>query len=71
MFGGGRGAWPLCLDGGGRVGGFDGILYALNVRDGSEGWSYQLTVQILASCAVGQGKIIALTDKGTVACFGE
>ncbi|MCE2811044.1 MAG: hypothetical protein LW850_11655 [Planctomycetaceae bacterium] len=30
-----------------------------------------MTGQILASCAVGQGKIIALTDKGTVACFGE
>jgi len=64
-------ASPVICDGRVWVGGLDGNLYALNVLDGSEVWSYQLTGQILASCAVGQGKIIALTDKGTVACFGE
>lgn len=64
-------ASPVICDGRVWVGGLDGNLYALNVLDGTEVWSYQLSGQLLASCAVGQGKIIALTDKGTVACFGE
>jgi outer membrane protein assembly factor BamB len=64
-------ASPVICDGRVWVGGLDGNLYAFSVESGTEVWSYQLSGQLLASCAIGHGKIIAVTDKGTVACFGE
>jgi outer membrane protein assembly factor BamB len=64
-------ASPVICDARVWVGGLDGKLAALDIRDGSEVWSFQLTGQVLASVAIGQGKIIAVTDKGNIACFGE
>jgi outer membrane protein assembly factor BamB len=64
-------ASPVICDSRVWVGGLDGNLYAFNTADGSESWSYQLSGQLLASCAIAQGRIIAVTDKGTVACFGQ
>ncbi|MBU6385117.1 MAG: PQQ-binding-like beta-propeller repeat protein [Planctomycetes bacterium] len=64
-------ASPVICDDRVWVGGLDGKLVALNIADGAEVWSYQLTGQVLASVAIGQGKMIALTDKGNIACFGE
>lgn len=64
-------ASPVICDARVWVGGLDGNLYAFNAADGTEAWSYQLSGQLLASCAIGEGKILAVTDKGTVACFGE
>lgn len=64
-------ASPVICDGRVWVGSLDGNLYAFSIADGTQTWSFQLTGQLLASCAIGQGKIIAVTDKGTVACFGE
>jgi len=64
-------ASPVICDGRVWVGSLDGNLYGFNLTDGSEVWSYQLSGQLLASCAIGQGKIIAVTDKGSIACFGN
>jgi len=64
-------ASPVICDGRVWVGSLDGNLYGFNLVDGAEVWSYQLSGQLLASCAIGQGKIIAVTDKGSIACFGE
>ena len=64
-------ASPVICDGRVWVGSLDGNLYGFNLVDGSEVWSYQLSGQLLASCAIGQGRIIAVTDKGSIACFGE
>jgi outer membrane protein assembly factor BamB len=64
-------ASPVICDARVWVGGLDGNLYAFHTADGTEAWSYQLSGQLLASFAIGEGKILAVTDKGTVACFGE
>lgn len=64
-------ASPVICDGRVWVGGLDGNVYAFRADDGTEVWNYQLSGQLLASFAIGHGKIIAVTDKGTVACFGE
>ena len=64
-------ASPVVCDGRVWVGGLDGNLFAFDAEDGKESWSYQLTGQLIASPAIGNGKILAVTDKGTIACFGE
>jgi outer membrane protein assembly factor BamB len=64
-------ASPVICDGRVWVGGLDGNFYAFNIADGTEAWSYQLSGQLLASCAIGEGRILVVTDKGTIACFGE
>jgi outer membrane protein assembly factor BamB len=62
---------PVLCDQRAWIGSSDGKVYAFQLEDGKESWSYQLSGSILAAPAISNNKLVIATEKGTVACFGE
>jgi outer membrane protein assembly factor BamB len=49
------------------VGGLDGQVYALSAQDGSERWHVQLTSEVIAPPAIGDGTVVVRTNDGRLA----
>ena len=62
---------PVICDGRAWVCSTDGMVYAFDLKDGAETWSFQLAGQILASPAIAEDRLVIATEKGTVVCFGK
>lgn len=62
---------PVICDGRAWIGGSDGMVYAVDLKNGQQTWSYQLSGQILASPAVASNRLVVATEKGAIVCFGE
>ena len=46
------------------VGGLDGQIYALSTQDGAERWHAQLTSEVIAAPAIGDGVVVVRTNDG-------
>ena len=62
---------PVICDGRAWIGATDGMVYAINLENGMESWTFQLSGQILSSPAIANDRLVIATEKGSVVCFGK